>query len=156
MDWMFIILSRFFSQNDQSRWPNLKLDTWGSQLEPRNHLDKTFLGSKEEATQFLFKIKSFFLFLFPPNLSNQSSSADPALVPTVCCSAGDETQVHVEHFPVYWVCRRTRSDKGKVTLFRESCIGSKFCKKQTNKQKKFLVCRVWIIMTIVTFLLASP
>lgn len=33
--------------------------------------------------------------------SDQSRSADPALVPTVCGPAGDETQVHVEHFPVY-------------------------------------------------------
>lgn len=50
-----------------------------------------------------------------PFFSYQSSSVDPALVPPVRRSAGDEAQVHVEHLPVYWICRRARPDQGEVT-----------------------------------------
>lgn len=53
-------------------------------------------------------------FLF---LSNQSGPADPALVPSVCGPAGDETQVLVEHLPVDWICRRAGPDQGEATRF---------------------------------------
>lgn len=47
------------------------------------------------------------------HFSHPSGSADPALVPAVCRPSGNETQVHVEHFPVYWICRRAGPDQGE-------------------------------------------
>lgn len=52
-----------------------------------------------------------------PIFSDESCAVDPALVPSVCRAAGDETQVHVEHLPVHRICRRARSDQGEVLQF---------------------------------------
>lgn len=58
-----------------------------------------------------------FYFFSGPNTSDQSSSADPALVPTVRRPAGDEAQVHVEHLPVDRIRRGAGPDQGEDALF---------------------------------------
>lgn len=78
-----------------------------------------FSGRAKPDTAHNLQWMKFLRWCFLPDFhvlfftSDQSGAADPALVPTVCGSSGDETQVHVEHFPVYWIRRRAGPDQGE-------------------------------------------
>lgn len=53
--------------------------------------------------------------------SFESGRPDSAMVPSVCCSVRDETEMHLAHFPVHRILWRTGSDKGEELLDEKWC-----------------------------------
>lgn len=53
--------------------------------------------------------------------SFESGRPDSAMVPSVCCSVRDETEMHLAHFPVHRILWWTGSDKGEELLDEKWC-----------------------------------